>query len=412
VATETKKILVVGGGIAGITAALEAAEVGREVILCERNPYLGGRVAQLFRYFPKLCPPSCGLEINYKRLKANPRVQLLTQTEVVKVEGNEGDFKVTLKTSPRHVNEKCTCCGKCAEACELEVASAFNYGMGTVKAAHLPHANAFPARYVLEPELVAKRELAEKVKAACEPGAIDLDEKERSSVVQVGAIVWATGWDPFDPTGVEYYGFGKHPDVITNVMMERLAALDGPTGGKILRRSDGKPPAHVVFVQCAGSRDEHYLAHCSGVCCLASLKQATYVREQLPESKVTICYIDIRTPDRLEDFYVKVQKDPGVAFVKSKIADISQKGDRLLLNGEDTLAGKRVQLEADLVVLATGIVACKPDASLKVDENGFLSRDQVAGYGACGCAVAPVEVSSTVQDGTAAALRAIQSLAR
>ncbi len=411
-ATEKKKILVVGGGIAGMTAALEAAEVGREVILCERRPYLGGRVAQLYRYFPKLCPPACGLEINYKRIKANPRLQVLTLTEVVSVSGSEGAFKVTLRSSPRYVNEKCTCCGKCAEACALEVPDLFNYGMSTVKAAHLPHANAFPARYVLEPELVAKRELAEKVKAACEPGAIDLEESGKSFELEVGAIVWATGWDPYDPTGVQYYGFGKHPDVITNVMMERLAALDGPTGGKILRRSDGAAPQHVVFVQCAGSRDEHHLAHCSGVCCLASLKQATYVREQLPESKVTICYIDIRTPDRLEDFYLKVQQDPAVAFVKSKIADISAKGDKLLLHGEDTLAGKRVQLEADLVVLATGIVPCRPDESLKVDENGFLTRDQVAGYGVAGCAVAPVEVSSTVQDGTAAALRAIQSLAR
>jgi quinone-modifying oxidoreductase subunit QmoA len=412
VVTDKKKILVVGGGIAGITAALEAAEVGREVILVERNPHLGGRVAQLFRYFPKLCPPSCGLEINYRRLKSNPRLQVLTMTEVVSVAGREGDFTVTVRTAPRFVNEKCTCCGKCTEACELEVPNPFNYGMSTMKAAYLPHANAFPARYVLHPDLVAKREAAEKVKAACEPGAIDLDEKARTAELKVGAIVWATGWDPFDPTKVEYYGYGKHPDLITNVMMERLAALDGPTGGKILRRSDGKPPGHVVFVQCAGSRDEHHLAYCSGVCCLASLKQATYVREQLPESKVTICYIDIRTPDRLEDFYLKVQKDGNVSFVKSKIADISARDGKLLLAGEDTLAGKRVALEADLVVLATGIVPCRPSESLKSDEYGFLTRDQVPGQSVAGCAAAPVEVSSTVQDGTAAALRAIQSVSR
>jgi quinone-modifying oxidoreductase subunit QmoA len=401
--------MVVGGGIAGISAALEAAEAGHEVVLVERNAYLGGRVAQLHRYFPKLCPPSCGLEVNYKRIKASPRLEVLTHAEVAGVTGAEGDFRVRLRVRPRHVNDRCTCCGKCAEACELEVPNAFNYGMGRMKAAYLPHPNAFPQRYVLDPALVADRAAAERVRAACEPGAIDLDEKERELELAVGAIVWATGWDPFDPAAVEYYGYGKHRDVVTNVMLERMAASDGPTAGKILRPSDGKPPARVVFVQCAGSRDERHLAYCSGVCCLASLKQATYVREQLPESKVTICYIDIRTPDRLEDFYERVKKDPGVAFVKSKVADISATEAGLVLNAEDGLAGKRVALEADLVVLATGIVP-NGGPGLARDDYGFLARKQAAGHHVAGCAAQPVEVSSTVQDGTAAALRAIQSV--
>jgi quinone-modifying oxidoreductase subunit QmoA len=412
VASENKKILVVGGGIAGITAAIEAAEVGHHVVLVERNPFLGGRVAQMHRYFPKLCPPSCGLEINYKRLKSNPRVEILTQAEVTEVSGTEGAFKAQVKVHPRYVNAKCTCCGKCAEACTLEVDSPFNYQMTKIKAAHLPHPNAFPARYVLHPSLVASAE-ARKVADACEVQAIDLDDKARDLSLEVGAVVWATGWEPFDPTPVDYYGFGKHRNVITNVMMERLASPEGPTAGKILRPSDGKPPQHVVFVQCAGSRDEHFLPYCSGVCCLASLKQATYVREQLPEAKVTVCYIDIRTPDRLEDFYVKVQKDPSVSFVKSKIADISEDPatGALTLNGEDTLGGKRFQTTADLVVLATGMVPSKTLGALGKDEHGFLLSKQAPGHHAAGCAVRPVEVSSTVQDGTAAALRAIQSIA-
>jgi quinone-modifying oxidoreductase, subunit QmoA len=409
---EKKKILVVGGGIAGITTALEAAEVGHDVILVERNPYLGGRVAQMYRYFPKLCPPSCGLEINYKRLKSNPRITLYTQTEVSAVSGQEGDFQVQLKVQPRYVNSKCTCCAKCTEACTLEVDNPFNYNMNKMKAAYLPHANAFPERYVLHPALVVSPEAA-KVKASCEYGAIDLDDKEHQETIKVGSIVWTTGWDPYDPTSVEYYGFGKLPNVITNVMMERLASPEGPTGGKILRPSDGQAPKSVVFVQCAGSRDEHHLPYCSGICCLASLKQATYVREQLPEAKVTICYIDIRTPDRLEDFYTKIQKDAGVSFVKSKIADITAKAEtgELLLNGEDTLAGQRFQATADLVVLATGMVPTAPAGDLKKDDYGFLLAKQVAGQYSAGCVTKPNEVSSTVQDGTAAALRAIQSIA-
>ncbi len=410
-ADDKKKIMVVGGGIAGITAALEAAEVGNDVILVERNPYIGGRVAQMYRYFPKLCPPSCGLEINYRRLKSNPRIELYTQTEVTSFSGQEGDFSVQLKVHPRYVNDKCTACVKCAEACELEVDNPFNYNMNKMKAAYLPHPNAFPARYVLDPELVGSDQ-AQKVKDACEFQAIDLEETEREETLNVGTIIWATGWDPYDPKDIEYYGYGKNKNVITNVMMERLAATDGPTGGKILRPSDGAAPKSVVFVQCAGSRDENNLAYCSGVCCLASLKQATYVREQLPETKVTICYIDIRTPDRLEDFYVKVQQDEGVTFIKSKIADITQsETGELTLSGEDTLGGKRFTDTADLVVLATGLVPSVPVDELNKDDYGFLVSEQAPGHHPAGCVMNPVEVSSTVQDGTAAALKAIQSIA-
>lgn len=411
-ADKKRKILVVGGGIAGVTAALEAAEVGHQVVLVERNPYLGGRVAQMHQYFPKLCPPSCGMEINFKRLKSTGNVEILTLAEVTSVTGQEGDFKVEVTRKPRYVNERCTCCGACAEACTFEVEDPFNYNMNKANGASLPHLHAFPMRYVLHPDLVASPE-AEAVKKACEYDAIDLDDKERVETIEVGSIIWATGWDPFDPTPIEYYGFGKHKNVITNVMMERLASPEGPTGGAILRPSDGEPPKHVVFVQCAGSRDENHLAYCSGVCCLASLKQATYVRQQYPDSRVTICFIDIRTPDRLEDFYIKVQEDDGVGFVKSKIADIREDSETgtLTLNGEDTLGGARFEDEADLVVLATGLVPRQPLSELQSDDYGFLTNDQAAGHHPAGCVTRPVEVSSAVQDATGAALKAIQSLA-
>jgi quinone-modifying oxidoreductase subunit QmoA len=397
--------------MAGLTAAIEAAEVGHDVILVERNPYLGGRVAQMHKYFPKLCPPGCGLEINYQRLQNNPRVQIFTQTTVHKISGAEGSFQVEVLREPRFVNDQCTACGACAEACQMEVDNPFNYGLDKMKATYLPYPRAYPPIYALHPDLAASSEAA-KVQAACKYGAIDLSEKPRTETWEVGSIVWATGWDPFDPTVVSYYGYGKNRNVITNVVMERLAADDGPTRGRILRPSDGKPPAHVLFVQCAGSRDQHNLAYCSGVCCLASLKQATYVREQYPTAKVTICFIDIRTPDRLEDFYVKVKADPGVAFVKSKVADITEDAatGTLTVRGEDTLAGKKFETTADLVVLATGLVPCKPTSALAVDDYGFVLPEQAAGIHPAGCATRPVEVSTTVQDGTAAALRAIQAV--
>jgi quinone-modifying oxidoreductase subunit QmoA len=411
VASEAKKILVVGGGIAGMTAAVEAAEYGREVVLVEKSAYLGGRVAQMNKYFPKLCPPSCGLEINYQRLRKSARVRVLTQAEVVGVSGTAGALTVELEVAPRYVNEKCTCCGKCAEACTVEVASAFDYGMKRVKGAYLPHPHAYPAQYVLAPELVADAAAAQAVADACPYGAIELGQTKRTEQLEVGAIVWATGWEPFDPRGIEYYGYGKHKNVVTNVQFERLAAETGPTGGKIVRPSDGAAPKRVVFVQCAGSRDENYLAYCSGVCCLASLKQATYVREQHPEAEVTICYIDIRTPDRLEDFYVKVKADEKVRFVKSKIASVKEDGatGEVTLLGEDTLKGERFEAKADLVVLATGIVPSKPKVALATDAYGFLLGEQGGGQYAAGCALSPLEVSSAVQEATGAALSAIHS---
>lgn len=414
----TQTILVVGGGISGTTTALEAAEAGYQVVLVEKNPYLGGRVAQLNQYFPKLCPPYCGLEINFKRMKNSPNIRFFTMAEVEALSGQEGNFDVTIKVSPRYVNEKCTACGKCAEACSMEIPNPFDYGLGKIKAAYLPHDLAYPMRYVLDPALAASPE-AEKVKAACPYEAIDLSMTAKTFTLNVGAVVWATGWSPFDAKKVEYYNFGKCSNVITNVMMERLAAKNGPTGGKILRPSDGKPVKNVVFVQCAGSRDENFQPYCSGICCLASLKQTTYVRSQDPAAKATICFIDIRAMERLEDFYVKVKADENVSLVKSKIAKITQdpvSGD-VTLEGEDTGAGHLVKITADMAVLATGMVpntaASKIPAAVNYDAYGFVPGDSgVPGIYAVGTVKRPNDVSACVQSATAAAVKAIQSVSR
>jgi quinone-modifying oxidoreductase subunit QmoA len=416
--TDTQSILVVGGGMSGMTAAIEAAEAGYDTYVVERNPYLGGRVAQLHNYFPKLCPPLCGLEINFRRIKNNSRIRFFTMAEVESISGSEGNFDVAIRLNPRYVNEKCTGCGKCAEACSMEVEDAFNYGMSKRKAAYLPHDMAFPMRYVLDPALVKSGE-AQKVKEACPYNAIELDMAAKTVTLKVGSIVWASGWKPYDAKKLETYGFGQYPDVITNVMMERLAAWTGPTKGKIVRPSDGQAPQSVAFVQCAGSRDQNHLPFCSGICCLASMKEATYVREQYPEAKIYIFYIDIRATDRLEDFYVKVKSDPNIHFFKGKVAKITADGTgkKLVLRVEDTTAEALQEVTVDLVVLATGMQPNTSETKVPVqvpyDDYGFVAGQAAKpGIYAAGCTRTPTGVVEAVQDGTAAALKAIQSIAR
>jgi quinone-modifying oxidoreductase subunit QmoA len=415
---ETQSILMVGGGMSGLTAAIEAAEAGHDAYLVEKNSYLGGRVAQLHHYFPKLCPSYCGLEINFRRIRQNPKIRVFTMAEVEEISGEEGNFDVTLKLNPRYVNEKCTGCGKCAEACDMEIENPFNYGMDKIKAAYLPHDMAYPMRYVLDPALVQSEE-AQKVKEACPYDAIDLDMAPKTSTLKVGAVVWATGWRPYDANKLETYGFGQYPDVITNVMMERLASGAGPTQGKIIRPSDGEAPETIAFVQCAGSRDENHLPFCSGICCLASMKQATYVREQYPDAKIYIFFIDIRATGRLEDFYYKVKQDENIQFFKGKVAKITQDetGKGLVLRVEDTTKESLHEISADLVVLATGMQPNTSEAPLPIevpyDDYGFVaSKGSKAGIYTAGCTRTPANVSESVQDGAAAALKAIQSIAR
>lgn len=416
--SENKSILVVGGGISGITAAVEAAEVGYNVYLVEKNASLGGRVAQNNQYFPKLCPPSCGLEINFRRIKDNPRITYFTLAEVEIISGDEGAYAVKIKVNPRYVNDNCTACGDCAAACTTEIPNELNYGMDTIKAAYLPFDFAFPMRYVISPAIIGTPE-AQKCKDACKYNAVDLDIKPETIDLTVGSIIWATGWQPFDAGKVEYYGFGKHKNLITNVMMERLAAHNGPTKGKIVRPSDGKEIGSIAFVQCAGSRDENYLPFCSSVCCLASLKHTRYVREQYPDARIFIFFIDIRALGKFEDFYVQVTKDEKVFFVKGKVAEIVEDSatGALTVTAEDQLSGKLTKETVDMVVLATGMVPAtaekKVPAQISYDENGFLVRDsnRPGIYGA-GCVRKPLDVASSVQDATAATLKAIQSTVR
>ncbi|MBI3149806.1 MAG: CoB--CoM heterodisulfide reductase iron-sulfur subunit A family protein [Betaproteobacteria bacterium] len=407
-------LLVIGGGISGMSAALEAAECGAEVVLVERNASLGGRTAQIYRYFPKLCHPLCGLEINLRRLRANPRVRVLTLAEVTEVSGRRGNYRVQVKLAPRYVNERCTACGECAKVVTRTIPNPYNQGLDTIKAAYLPHALAHPQRYVLDASLLGSPE-AEAARAACPVGAIDLQMGVETIELSVGSIIWATGWKPYDAVKIQPYGYGRYLDVVTSVEFERLADPRGPTRGRILRPSNGEPATNIAFIQCAGSRDENHLRHCSRVCCMVSLKQTQYLREAAPEgAQATVYYIDIRAIDRFENFYQQVRADARVKFLKSKVARIvhNAQSGQLVLHGVDTEGYHRYAREHDLVVLAVGM---EPETNgldlpedLIRDASGFIEGSSDGGQFGAGGAAAPLDVNRAVQSATAAALRALQ----
>jgi quinone-modifying oxidoreductase subunit QmoA len=407
-------VLVVGGGISGITAAIEASEAGCRVVLVEREPFLGGRVARLHQYFPKLCSPECGLEIHLRRIRTSPRIRCITLGEVRHIAGTPGHYRATIEHQPRGVTSLCTACGACVAACPVERSDAFNYGMGTTRAIYLPHPMAYPLRYVIDAAACPGASCG-KCLPACPYGAIDLAMAARVEELDVQSVIWATGWDPYDATRLDGLGFGQYPNVITNVMMERLADGTGPTGGRIVRPSDQGAVGSIAFVQCAGSRDENHLRHCSGICCLASLKQARYVRAQYPDAEITVFYIDIRAPGRLEDFYAVSQEDPKLHLIKGKVARITEDptSHRLEVEAEDTLTGLPVHRQADLVVLAAGMVPALGsdgvvEGGLQTDAFGFLTDDPAPGMMAAGCAKHPTDVASCVRDATGAALKALQ----
>jgi quinone-modifying oxidoreductase, subunit QmoA len=409
----TKSLLVVGAGISGITAALEAAEAGREVILVEREPSVGGRVVRLNNYFPKLCPPSCGMEINTRRLEQNQRVRVMTGTTVKSATPTDAGWQVVLETASQYVNDSCTACQACSEACPVKVPNAFNFGVDERPAIALTHPDAWPPKVSLERS--ACPEGCDECVKACKYDAIDLGARATEETVEVGAVVAATGWAPYPLENLVELGGGLD-NVISNVQMERLASPTGPTEGKILKK-DGTPPRKVALVQCAGSRDVKHLPYCSGVCCMASLKQADYVLDQLPEAEVTFYYIDRRTPGRNEDMLTKAEAKERLTLVKGKVGKVEAEGDMLKLHVEDAETAKLLDAEADLVVLATGMVPnLKEDAlsieSLARDDDGFGIDNMAAGVVVAGVARRPEDVAASVRDATGAAAKALVAAGR
>ncbi|MDR3363144.1 MAG: FAD-dependent oxidoreductase [Desulfovibrio sp.] len=407
----SKAILVVGGGFAGLTAAIEAAELGHDVYIVEKSPWLGGRVAQLNKYFPKLCPPSCGLEIQFQRIRKNPRVKFFTMADVVGLAGSKGSYTVRVRLRPRHTAPHAVDFNLLASSLVGEADNEFDFGLSKRGALYKSMPFAFPDRYVLDTPTLSKTDAAQAERAKF----LDLSEQPREIELDVASIVVATGWKPYDVTRLTNLGAGKVKNCVSNMQMERLASPAGPTGGRIVRPSDGRAPHSVAFVQCAGSRDQNHLNYCSYICCMASLKQCLYIAEQNPDAEITVYYIDLRAPGRYVNVLEKVQALPNVCFVKGKVADVVQAGDdKVTLTVEDAVRGEKLTLHYDLVVLATGmqpsLAGENPPLPLPLDEDGFIAGGEEAGIFAAGCARMPLDVTRTAQSGTAAALKAVQTV--
>ncbi len=412
----TAGLLVVGGGIAGMTTAIEASEAGLDVVLVEREAYLGGRVARLFHYFPKLCPPSCGMEINFRRLRENKNVNVFTLANVEKIEGKAGDYTVTFNVKPRYVKLEAGDYTEWAKDCPVEVDDDFNYGLAKRKALYYPFENAYPPRWIVDETAVNDPKFREWAKS-CPDDCLDLDAQTETYTVKVPSIAWATGWVPYNANNLDLLGYGKHPDIVTNVQFERLAAPNGPTGGKILKPSDNSEPKTIAFVQCAGSRDENHLPYCSGICCAASLKQCSYTLDKLAEAEAHMFYIDVRTPGRLEDFYQDRQELDRLHLHRGKVAKVEVTGDGITITAEDTFTGNLTIKTVDMVVLATGMQPATKDEppliDAELDENGFFIQQYEAdGIYGVGTNVRPLSVHETLQDATGAAMKALQMARR
>jgi quinone-modifying oxidoreductase subunit QmoA len=396
-------LLVIGGGISGITAAVEAAEAGCEVIMVEKSPWLGGRVARLNRYFPKLCPPTCGLEINYQRIRKNDRIRIFTSATVEKVTGTKGHFTATIRKSGEFVNNLCTACGECMPVCPVERPDEFTSGIRTTKAIYMPDGITFPFIYAID-ESACLKENCGKCALVCKYNAIDLTARPETITREVSSVILATGWEPFDAMQIPELGFGTTEKIVSNVMMETIVGSIDPTR---------VPPSPVIaFAQCTGSRDINYLPYCSGICCGTSLKQALLAREKWPECHVMIFYIDLRIQGRNEDVLARAQADPGITFIKGKVASASLQKDsgQVLVEAEDVMQNKKIKISVDLLVLVTGMVpgTCNLD-QVNCDPNGFVDhRILPDGFFAVGNVLHPADVSTSVKEATAAALKGLQ----
>jgi heterodisulfide reductase subunit A len=424
--------LVIGAGIAGIQAALDIADAGYHVYLVERDPAIGGRMAQLDKTFPTLDCSACILTPKTVDVARHPNVKLMTYTELANVESQASAFRVTLRKKPRYINtDLCTGCGLCAEACRMHgrVDSEFDAGMGKRSPTYVPFPQAVPLKYTIDPNtcLFLTRGVCGKsflCKEACEAGAIDFDQAEESIALIVDAIIVATGFDPFDAGEKPELGYAIYDNVITGLEFERLASASGPTKGQL--ELNGRRLKEVVFIQCVGSRDKQVgNPYCSRVCCMYTAKQAHLVHEKLPDASVTVLYIDIRAFGKgFEEFYDRVREE-GAFYRRANPSEIIKRGDKLIVRAEDTLLGRPIEIPADLVVLAVGLKP-RSDAGdlaqmLNLKQNGFFTEahskmdpvgTNIEGIFLAGCCQGPKDIPDTVAHGKAAAAAVIVRLAR
>ncbi len=405
-------------------ASLDIADKGFRVILVEREPTIGGHMAQLDKTFPTLDCSSCILTPKMVEVGSHPNIELMTYSEVTEIRGKVGDFQITISKKPRYVDaRKCTACALCAEACVQgeKIPNEFDMGIGKRSAAYIPFPQAVPQKYVIDPNhclMLTRGKCGKEPKCqkACSPNAIDFMQQEETIAVRASVIVVATGYDQFDPKLKPEYGYGRYENVLSGIEFERLCSASGPTKGKIT--VNGREPKRVVFIQCVGSRDKTVgNEYCSRVCCMYAAKQAHRVREHIPDARITICYMDIRAFGKgYEEFYDRVQRE-NILFRRGNPSEIYQRGASLVVRGEDTLLAEPYEEEADLVVLATGLVARKDTGQigkllgLSHTPDGFFEEAQTeetiatsrAGVFLAGCCQGPKDIPDTVAQASGAA---------
>ena len=432
----TKRALVIGGGIAGIQTALDIADAGFPVDIVESKPTIGGKMAQLDKTFPTLDCAACILTPKMVEAAQHENIRILSYSEVQDIKGFVGNFTVQIKKKARFVNEDaCTGCGLCTEKCpQKKVPNEFNMSMDNRRAIYIPFAQAVPKVATIDADYctmlkTGKCGVCAKV---CTAKAIDYTQKDEIIEEKYGAIVAATGFNPISMKPFDEYAYSQSKDVITSLEFERLMNAAGPTGGKLLRPSDGKHPHTIVFVQCVGSRCSAHASkgkeYCSKICCMYTAKHAMLTRDKYPDTDVYVFYIDVRTPGKnFDEFYRRAVEEYGVHYVKGMVGKVSPEGDKLMVQASDLLADKQLHIEADLVVLAAAIEpdrSARPLATLltaSMDTNDFFTEahpklrpveSPTAGVFLSGACQGPKDIPETVSQAGAAAAKVIGLLAK
>jgi heterodisulfide reductase subunit A len=428
----TRRALVVGGGIAGIQSALDLANSGYEVVLVERSPSIGGHMIQLSETFPTLDCSQCILTPKMVEVSKHPKINLMTYSEVEEVNGYVGNFKVKIRKKPTYVDpEKCTLCDECTKVCPVVVPDDFEVNLTGRRAIYIPFPQAIPATYSLDikscPGLLPIA--CGKCADVCEPKAIDYDMKPEIVEEEVGTIIAATGFDLMDKEEMAEYGYGQYEDVLDGLQFERLLSASGPTRGEVLRPSDHKAPKDVVFIQCAGSRDpELHCAYCSKICCMYTAKHAMLYKHKVHDGQAYVFYIDIRSGGKgYEEFVQRTLEEDNTLYLRGKVSKIFEENGKIKVWGTDTLTGKNIDIDADMVVLAMAMIPSKGAQDLAkklkiaVDQDGFLSEAHpklkpvesvTAGMFLAGAAQAPKDIPEAVAQASGAAAKAITILSR
>ncbi|MGA3191490.1 MAG: CoB-CoM heterodisulfide reductase HdrA2 [Candidatus Bathyarchaeia archaeon] len=423
----TRKALVIGGGVAGIQAALDLADTGYSVYVVEKEPSIGGMMARIDKTFPTMDCSICILAPKMSDVGHHPNIELLTNSEVTEVKGYIGNFHVKVLKKPRYVTKDCSACRECVTVCPIVAPNEFDVGLATRHGIFTPFAQAVPSTYIVDMNLCLNKEgviVCDKCIKACERQAIKFEMKPETQEVEVGTIIVATGADVFDPSVLPNYGYGKFPNVITSLEFERLINAGGPSGGHLIRPSDKQIPKRVAFVQCVGSRsDKAGKLYCSNVCCMNTIKDSLLIKEHWPDTEIYVFYVDIRAYGKgFEDLYKRARGE-GVVFIRGLPAEIKEnrKTHNLWLIGENTLKNEVYRIRADMAILSVGLEARKDSEmiqrllTLSRNQDGFFLEAHpklrpvdaaTGGVFFAGCAESPKDIRDSVTQASAAAARA------